>query len=324
MTYSRLVTAATTIGASHQKQLLRFAGALAGGLLLGMGSQIFLLPGIDSIGGFTVLSVIVTGIAAWFATSSAPLSYFGVQTAIAYYLVNIQEFKCQTSLAIARDRLVGILLGLAMMWLTFDLLWSSPAAVQMKRALIGLIRSLAQFAREPVSMGDPAAPERCYALRASINAAFNRVRALADGVLFEFGPSRQQDLAWRDRIRVWQPQLRSLFLMRIASLHYRFQLPGFELPQAIQRWHSDYDNRSAALLEVMADWIEGAPRSGDYLRDSIEQPRIVLPRPPGEPPPNVASLVALVDEIDALTDSVAEDAAKNCRAPGVCISADLM
>jgi hypothetical protein len=33
--------------------------------------------------------------------------------------------------------------------------------------------------------------------------------SLADGVLFEFGPSRQQDLALRDQIRRWQPQLRT-------------------------------------------------------------------------------------------------------------------
>ena len=39
-----LLTALTTIGASRQKQVLRFAGALLGGFVFGMGAQIFILP----------------------------------------------------------------------------------------------------------------------------------------------------------------------------------------------------------------------------------------------------------------------------------------
>lgn len=47
-------------------------------------------------------------------------SYFGLQIAVAFYLVNLQEFAFQTSLSVARDRVVGILLGLLVMWLVFD------------------------------------------------------------------------------------------------------------------------------------------------------------------------------------------------------------
>jgi len=44
-------------------------------------------------------------------TSSPRLSYFGLQAALAFYLINLQDFAAQTSLSIARDRVVGILLG---------------------------------------------------------------------------------------------------------------------------------------------------------------------------------------------------------------------
>ncbi len=47
-----LLTALSTIGSSRQKQLLRITGAIIGGFLIGMGSQIFILPYIDSIAGF--------------------------------------------------------------------------------------------------------------------------------------------------------------------------------------------------------------------------------------------------------------------------------
>ncbi len=193
------LTALSTIGASRQKQILRFAGALIGGAGIGMGAQVFILPYIDSIAEFMVLFVIVAGAAAWVATSSPRLSYFGVQVAVAFCLINLQEFKIQTSLAVARDRVVGILLGLFMMWLVFDQFWSAPTVIEMKRSFISTLRLLAQLAREPVSKDIRTAIERSYVLRELINTHFDKVRSLADGVLFEFGPSRRQNLALRDR-----------------------------------------------------------------------------------------------------------------------------
>jgi multidrug resistance protein MdtO len=126
-----------------------------------------------------------------------------------------------------------MLLGLFMMWLVFDQLWGEHAALEMRKAFLSGLRLLAQLAREPVSNDPRTAIERSDALREMINTNFNNVRSLADGVLFEFGPSRQQDLALRDRIRRWQPQLRVLFVMRIASLNYRLQLTAFELPERV-------------------------------------------------------------------------------------------
>src|SRR5580698_8788505 len=75
---SCFLTAVSTIGTSRQRQVLRFAGFVVGGILIGMSSQMFILPYLDSIGGFTVLFVLVTALAAWFMTSSPRLSFFGL------------------------------------------------------------------------------------------------------------------------------------------------------------------------------------------------------------------------------------------------------
>src|SRR5216684_2724967 len=119
--------------------VLRISGAIVGGFIFGMGAQILILPYLDSIGGFTLLFIAVTILGAWFATSSPRLSYFGVQLALAFYVVHLQEFGIQTSLALSRDRVVGILLGLFMMWLVFDQLWGAPAIVEIKNAFISTI-----------------------------------------------------------------------------------------------------------------------------------------------------------------------------------------
>jgi multidrug resistance protein MdtO len=78
-------TALSTIGVSRQRQVLRFAGFVVGGVLIGMGSQVFLLPHLDSITAFTILFVAVTTLAAWFMTSSPRLSFFGLQMAVVYF-----------------------------------------------------------------------------------------------------------------------------------------------------------------------------------------------------------------------------------------------
>jgi multidrug resistance protein MdtO len=308
-----VLTATTTIGASHQKQFLRFSGAFIGGFVFGLGAQVFILPHIDSIGAFTVLFAVVATAAAWIATSSTRISYFGVQIAVAFFLINLQEFKFQTSLAVARDRVVGVLLGLLTMWLAFDVLWSSPAGVAMKEAFVSGLRSFAKLAREPLSEDTQTAIERSFDLRDTINAQFDNVRSLADGVLFEFGPSRQQDLALRNCIRQWQPQLRTLFLMRATSLKYRLGLPGFELPEAIRNWQREYDERSAQILEEMADRIDGKPPALGPTRDAswdLAQLAALAPAENESAMARIRTFTTLTRGIDRLTRSIADGFAR--------------
>jgi multidrug resistance protein MdtO len=254
-------------------------------------------------------------------TSSSRLSYLGVQVGVAFFLINLQEFRIQTSLAVARDRVVGVLVGLLAMWLAFDQLWSTPAGVEMKKTFVEGLRLLAQFAREPVSGDLQVSIERSASLRETIAARFDKVRALADGVLFEFGPSRRRDLEFRNYIRQWQPQLRTLFVMRIASWKYRAQLPGFELPESVRLRHHAYDEHSAQMLEKMAEWIEGnAPDGGNSIQESHELLSRTVEGIHGEepthlPPGRAASFVALLRSIDALTTSLASEIAAEFGTP---------
>ena len=307
------VTALSTIGSSRQKQLLRFAGALVGGFLIGMGSQVFILPYLDSIAGFTVLFVLVTVVAAWIMTSSPRLSYFGLQLALAFYLINLQEFAIQTSLAVARDRVVGILLGLFMMWLVFDQIWGASASLEMKRKFISIVRLLAQYTREPLSSDRRVATQRSFSLRETINNSFEQVRELGDGVLFEFGPSRQYDLALRNRINRLQPQLRTLFLTRIALWEYRAQRPGFEFPVALRMAQQEFDGRLALALDGMANRLEGkAPQASGTFESPLEPLEQVVRSccsegPQQLPAGELQAFLALSRNIDHLTTSLEKE-----------------
>ncbi len=290
-----LLTALSTIGASHQKQILRIAGAIVGGFGIGMGAQVFILPYVDSIAGFIVLFVFVTALSSWFMTSSPRLSYFGIQVALAFYLVHLQEFTFQNSLAVGRDRVMGILLGLFVMWLVFDR------------------RSLAQLAKGPVSRDIRDDIGRSFALRETINANLDKASAQADGVLFEFGPSRERDLQLRTYVQRWQPQLRALFLMRIALQKYRLQLPGFELPELLRVHLERYDSDSARLLEKMADWLErNEPQLTDKGEVPAERPnrtaeRIAADAAAQLPPGRAQSLISLLRGIHEVTTVLAKE-----------------
>ena len=266
------LTALSTIGSSRQKQVLRFAGAIVGGFIFGMGAQIFVLPYIDSIFGFTILIAAVTAFSAWFLTCSPRLSYFGVQVALAFYLINLQEFAVQTSLAVARDRVAGVLLGLFAMWLVFDQLWGKPAAVEMKKTFVLTIRSIAQYVREPLSKDRKTAVERAFELRENISSDFDSVRTTADGVLLEFGPTRQQNLAWRRQIQHWVTPLRTLFLTESALWKYRAQLPSFQVPLDVSVAHKEFEKQTAQTLDGIADRVEGKSSSREgALQQAFER-----------------------------------------------------
>src|SRR5262249_36433528 len=166
------LTALSTVGSSHQKQVLRITGAVAGGAV-GLLAQIFILPGVESIVGFTVLFLVISFAAGWVVSAGPRISYFGVQFGLAFYLINLSEFTIQTSLTPGRDRVIGILLGLVIMWVVFDQLWGAPAIVETKRVCISLLRSLAKLARAPLSNNLQIAIEQSYALRETVNSAFN-------------------------------------------------------------------------------------------------------------------------------------------------------
>jgi multidrug resistance protein MdtO len=261
-----LLTAVSAVGASRQRQILRFAAFIAGGLLIGIGSEILILPHVDSIGGFTVFFILIMTLVSWIMTSSPRLSYFGFQIAVIFCLINLQEFARQTSLAAARDRIVGVGLGLCMMWLAFDRLWSVPVAIEMKRAFISSLRLLAQLAREPASKDPKIYVARLNSLREMTNRSFDQVRALADALLFEFGPSRQRDLALRSRIVRWQPRLRMLFITRLALWRYRVEVRGFELPAPVATAQQAFDEGLSDVVDRMADRLEGkaSARRGDF------------------------------------------------------------
>jgi hypothetical protein len=62
-----------------------------------------------------------------------------------------------------------------------------------------------------------------------------------------------------------------LFLMEIAWLKYRLQLPGFELPEELREAQQEFSATFARMLDNLADRIEGGPPNENLnFGDAVE------------------------------------------------------
>ena len=140
------VVSMSTVGASTQKGILRFAGAAVGG---GMGifALIYILPHMQTLGGFWAVFAPGTAVAAWVNFGSPRVSYGGYQVGLAFYKVVLQGFGPGTDLKAARDRLIGIAFGLVVFGILEHVLWPVRASDRRQQRFADVLRSLAALAR---------------------------------------------------------------------------------------------------------------------------------------------------------------------------------
>ena len=114
--------------ATLYKGMLRIVGCVIGGAFA-IFSIVFLIPHMETIASLIVLVAAVAAIAGWVATGSERISYTGFQIAFAFFLSMFQGYAPDTDLDKIRDRVVGILIGIAVTTVIFYYLWPERARV---------------------------------------------------------------------------------------------------------------------------------------------------------------------------------------------------
>lgn len=218
-----VVTAVSTIGTSIQKQFLRVVGYVVGGLVMGISAQVLILPSFDSIFGFALFFAAGTALGAWFATSSPRLSYLGLQITLSFYFVNLTVAHVPTDLTIARDKVVGVLLGLLAMGFIFDRFGTESDAGQLQKLLVRIVRLLAQLAVASVAGDEMNSVSQIGRLRSQIDESFAGLASQMDAAQFEFQfrGRREQDVVEWEWARKIQPDLRSIFVLELSLLSHR-------------------------------------------------------------------------------------------------------
>jgi len=135
-----LGTAAETV----EKLTLRLAGCLVGAVI-GTAAIVYVVPSLTSVGGLMLLVFAGTWISAWVAQGSPRIAYAGFQVAFAFYLCVIQGSGPGFDLTIARDRVIGVVLGNLVVYLVFTRIWPVSIASRIEAALAALVTQWQQL-----------------------------------------------------------------------------------------------------------------------------------------------------------------------------------
>jgi len=144
------IVAQTTAAESVEKLSLRIIGCLIGAAA-GIAAIVFLIPALTTVGGLVIVVLLGAWAAAYVAAGSPRISYAGFQLAFAFFLCVIQGSGPSFDLTVARDRVIGILIGNLVAYLTFAHVWPVTISRRVDPALAGALGQLAKLvtAKEP-------------------------------------------------------------------------------------------------------------------------------------------------------------------------------
>jgi multidrug resistance protein MdtO len=189
-----ILTAAGNTGAIKQKMAYRLFGSAIGGFVFGIGSAVFLFPHMDTVTPLVILVAAVSFISAWFATGRQ-FGYVGMQIAFSFYLVAFEGATAPTDLTPPRDRLLGILVALIVMWFVFDQIWPTRTVSAMRRDLASVLKSHAKLFRlfEP-GRSREIVMQQVNGLRDQVGKTVAGLRTMNEAVEYEFGADRERHM----------------------------------------------------------------------------------------------------------------------------------
>jgi multidrug resistance protein MdtO len=136
------IVAQTTAAESVEKLSLRIVGCLIGAAA-GLAAIVFLVPDLTSIGGLMTAVFMGGWAAAYVAGGSPRISYAGFQMAFAFFLCIMQGSGPAFDLTVARDRIIGIIIGNLVTYFIFVSLWPVTISRRVDPSLAAAFRQLA-------------------------------------------------------------------------------------------------------------------------------------------------------------------------------------
>ena len=130
-----------TTAESVEKLTLRIGGCLAGAAL-GILVMLRVIPHATDIGSLAILISIGTLIGAWIAGGDKHISYAGFQFAFAYLLCVVQGASPMFDMVVARDRVIGILVGNVVSYLVATHIWPISVSGRIESTSKKLWRSI--------------------------------------------------------------------------------------------------------------------------------------------------------------------------------------
>ncbi len=141
------VAALGTIGETVRKLTLRIAGCLVGAVM-GVAALLLVMPHLTDVGGLMILVFIAVLIAGWVSSGNERISYAGVQIALAFLLTTLNGFGPSFEFSQASDRILGILLGIFVIFVIFTQFWPVSVVNGLRLRLLVSANALADLTRQ--------------------------------------------------------------------------------------------------------------------------------------------------------------------------------
>jgi len=134
-----------TTAETVEKLTLRITGCLIGAVI-GTAAIVFVTPALTSAGELMALVFVGAWLAAWVAMGSPRIGYAGMQIAFAFFLCVIQGAAPAFDLTLARDRVIGVLIGNVVSYLMFTRVWPVSIASRIDATLNALVAQWTRIA----------------------------------------------------------------------------------------------------------------------------------------------------------------------------------
>jgi multidrug resistance protein MdtO len=226
-----LFTGLSPTGQMKQRQLYRFLGTAVGGFLA-IAAESLLFPNMDSITSLVLVTGAVAFLAAW-VIRSPHIGTAGTQIGFAFFLTTLQGFSATTQIATARDRVIGVVLGVLVMWFIFDQIWPTRTS-QALNLILERIRAAARQLQQLEPQHHPADfAQMLSRLRVTVSQDLAAVPLLESGAYFDFGPGHARELAQSRRVIRRIETAASEFYTEALRLHNDGIAPKKEPPQPV-------------------------------------------------------------------------------------------
>lgn len=256
-----LVVAQSSLGADYRKSMLRLLGASGGGLLA-LFFIVVLQPALTTVAGFLLAVAPACGLAAWVAAGSPRLSYMGVQIGYSFASVVLHGTGPVTDLALARDRVIGILLGISVMMILDYLLWPHRATHQIRAPLVRALRNLAGF----VSAGSGSAADSGLKFMHEIDRDTRQTLELLDQARLEPGADRPEAEAERVRASLLAGDVHRVARTLQTRLRHRLGSGQAVIPEPARALPAMVDLRLSKAYTALADHLADGGGAEDFAR----------------------------------------------------------
>ena len=248
-----IICSLSSVGASAQKGVLRFAGAIVGGAV-GFICLMYVVPHLDTVGGFTLVFGAVMALAAYVNFGSVRISYVGIQICLAFCKCVFQTYGTYTELKVARDRMTGIALGLLVFGLINSRFWPVSALGTLRAKLSDVFHQLARLASLPDEGKSPVpGMAEAYNVRMNIYQDFSSISELREGAKFESGTELRKGLEALD------DKARAVTLSLLAIIQHRPDLRPDAVPGPLHSVSLRFRAMLAHLFESLSGHVQGKP-----------------------------------------------------------------